>query len=174
MIVCEVNKMKTLILIGGTMGVGKTATSQVLKKSLKASVFLDGDWCWDMHPFVVNENTKAMVMDNIIYMLNNFIRNDDIEYIIFCWVMHQQDIIDEIIAKVDLNYCRVYPISLVCSRETLIRHLEKDIQLGVRSQDVIERSLERLNMYRYLKTYQIDTSNLTIEETVESIKAHIR
>lgn len=166
--------MKTLILIGGTMGVGKTATSQVLKKSLKKSVFLDGDWCWDMHPFVVNENTKAMVMDNIVYMLNNFMRNDDIEYIIFCWVMHQQDIIDEIIAKVDLSGCQVYPISLVCSQEALISHLEKDIQLGIRSQDVIERSLERLKEYRYLKTYQIDTSTLTIEETVESIKAHIK
>ena len=40
-------EMKTLYLIGGTMGVGKTAVSQQLKKDLPNSVFLDGDWCWD-------------------------------------------------------------------------------------------------------------------------------
>ena len=39
--------MKTLYLIGGTMGVGKTTVSQQLKKDLANSVFLDGDWCWD-------------------------------------------------------------------------------------------------------------------------------
>lgn len=37
--------MKTLYLIGGTMGVGKTTISRQLKKDLHNSVFLDGDWC---------------------------------------------------------------------------------------------------------------------------------
>lgn len=76
--------MKKLILIGGTMGVGKTATSSLLKQKLNQSVFLDGDWCWDMHPFVVNRETKAMVMNNIVYQLNQFISCSEIENIIFC------------------------------------------------------------------------------------------
>ena len=70
--------MKKLILIGGTMGVGKTATSSLLKQKLNQSVFLDGDWCWDMHPFVVNRETKAMVMNNIVYQLNQFISCSEI------------------------------------------------------------------------------------------------
>ena len=65
--------MKTLYLIGGTMGVGKTTVSQQLKKDLANSVFLDGDWCWDADPFQVTDETKAMVMDNICYLLNNFL-----------------------------------------------------------------------------------------------------
>ena len=36
--------MKTLYLIGGTMGVGKTAVGCRLKEVLVNSVFLDGDW----------------------------------------------------------------------------------------------------------------------------------
>lgn len=35
--------MKKIIMIGGTMGVGKTTTSQLLKKKLNHSVMLDGD-----------------------------------------------------------------------------------------------------------------------------------
>ena len=52
--------MKKLYLIGGTMGVGKTTTCQILKRKLDKSVFIDGDWCWDMHPFVVNKETKNL------------------------------------------------------------------------------------------------------------------
>ena len=54
--------MKTIYLIGGTMGVGKTTTCQLLKKKLHNSVFLDGDWCWDADPFQVTEETKVMVL----------------------------------------------------------------------------------------------------------------
>ena len=57
--------MKTLYFIGGTMGVGKTTVSQALKRSLNRSVFLDGDWCWDMHPFSVTPETKRLVQENI-------------------------------------------------------------------------------------------------------------
>ena len=35
--------MKKLFLIGGTMGVGKTAVSQELKRILPHAAFLDGD-----------------------------------------------------------------------------------------------------------------------------------
>ena len=42
--------MKTLYLIGGPMGVGKTAVGQALKRLLPHSVFLDGDWCWTQTP----------------------------------------------------------------------------------------------------------------------------
>ncbi len=65
--------MKKIYIIGGTMGVGKTAVCQELKKMLPASVFLDGDWCWDMHPFQVNDETKRMVLQNIVFLLNQFI-----------------------------------------------------------------------------------------------------
>ena len=40
--------MKNIYIIGGTMGVGKTTICQKLKLKLANSVFLDGDWCWDM------------------------------------------------------------------------------------------------------------------------------
>lgn len=63
--------MKHLILVNGTMGVGKTAVCQELKQLLPNCVFLDGDWCWDMSPFVVNDETKAMVMQNICFFVKS-------------------------------------------------------------------------------------------------------
>lgn len=166
--------MKKLIMIGGTMGVGKTATSQLLKKELDHCVFLDGDWCWDMDPFIVNKETKEMVMNNIVYILNNFIHCQDIENIIFCWVMHEQTIIDELISRIDAKECQVYSISLISSSEKLQERIQKDIDLGIRTVDVLERSLKRLEMYSFLNTKIIDTSNLSIKETVKTIQEYLR
>ena len=161
--------MKKLYLIGGTMGVGKTTTCQVVKTKLDKSVFLDGDWCWDMHPVVVNKETQKLVLNNICTLLNNDIKCNIFKNIIFCWVMHEQSIIDDILSRLDLNDVKVIAISLVCQKEALEKRIQKDIDQGIRKPDVLARSVERLEMYQKLNTYKIDVSNKKIEEIVKEI-----
>ena len=162
--------MKTLFLVGGTMGVGKTTVCQQLKKQLNNSVFLDGDWCWDASPFQVTEETKAMVTDNICHLLNNFIRCSAYENIIFCWVMHEQSIIDSILERLDTDSVSVKCVSLICNEVTLRTRLQKDIEKGIRTPDVLERSLARLEKYFSLNTVKINTDNKTVIEIAEEIK----
>lgn len=161
--------MKKLYLIGGTMGVGKTTVCQALKYELDNCVFLDGDWCWDSHPFQVTEETKKMVMDNICYMLNNFIHCPQYDNIVFCWVMHQQSIIDEIISQLDTNQIKVISISLICNEQALTKRLSLDIEKGIRKEDVLIRSIERISLYHQLNTIKIDTSNQEIKDIVNEI-----
>lgn len=161
--------MKKLYLIGGPMGVGKTAASQELKKILPNAVFLDGDWCWDMDPFAVNEETKAMVMDNICFCLNRFLKCGALENIIFCWVMHEQSIIDEILSRLDLAGCGVVTVSLICSEMALRRRLQKDIAAGIRTPDVMDRSTARLPLYKNLNTLPIDTTGMDAKAVAEEI-----
>ena len=161
--------MKRLYIIGGTMGVGKTSVSQQLKKDLPNSVFLDGDWCWDADPFQVTEETKALVQDNICHMLNNFLQCSVYETVIFCWVMHEQEIIDSIIAKLKLDNCEVKCISLIADEDNLQRRLTRDVQKGIRKEDVIARSIARIPLYQKLDTVKVDTNNKTIAEIVAEI-----
>lgn len=161
--------MKNLFLIGGTMGIGKSTVGRCLKHRLPNSVFLDGDWCWDAEPFVVTEETKKMVMGNICFLLNSFLQCGAYENIIFCWVMHQQAIIDEILSRLHTEHARVFTISLTGSREALIQRLEKDIAAGVRGADVVERSVKRIPLYQQLDTIKIDTSGKRPEEIAAEI-----
>lgn len=161
--------MKTLYLIGGTMGVGKTTISKQLKQELNQSVFLDGDWCRDMHPLIVNEETKAMVLDNICHLLNNFIHCSSYENIIFCWVMHEQSIIDGILKKLDTSNLNIKSISLISDEASLTQRIAKDIASNLRQPDVLKRSLERLAMYQELNTIKIDTSNKDIPTIINTI-----
>jgi len=156
--------LKHLILINGTMGVGKTATSRELQKLLPRCVFLDGDWCWDMSPFIVTEETKAMVEDNISHMLNNFLRCSELENIIFCWVMHHQAIIDSLLSRLDTHDSEIFRFSLICSDEALTQRLHNDVVNGVRSADIIARSLARQRNYLEMETHKIDTTEISAEQ----------
>ena len=159
--------MKNVYLIGGTMGVGKTTTCQILKSKLPECVFLDGDWCWDMQPFQITPETKKMVMENLCFLLNQFIHCSAYENIIFCWVMHEQAIIDEILAGLKTEGCLVHTISLICDEGELRKRLQKDVDAGIRSMDVIQRSIAKLGLYEELDTEKIDVSHITPEQAVE-------
>ena len=157
--------MKTLYLVGGPMGVGKTSVCQLLKRRLDRCAFLDGDWCWDMDPFVVNDETKEMVLDNICFVLDRFLHCTEFENVVFCWVLHQQGIWDAILSRLDTRGGRVVRAARVASPEALVRRLQGAIDAGRRQPDVIPRSLARLPLYEKLDVLQIDTSERSAEET---------
>lgn len=160
---------KRLYIIGGTMGVGKTAVCQELKRALPNSVFLDGDWCWDAHPFQVTEETKIMVMQNICFLLNQFLRCSAYDNVIFCWVMHEQSIIDAILNGIGGGEHDTKTVSLMCSPDTLRARLDKDIRSGIRTGDIVERSIGRLPLYEKLDTLKVCTDGRSIDSIVGEI-----
>lgn len=161
--------MKRIYIIGGTMGAGKTSVCQIMKEKLNNSVFLDGDWCWDSHPFKVTEETKKMVLENICFLLNQFIHCPAYENIIFCWVMHEQSIIDTILSGIDKVDCSVKIVSLICDEEELRARLIKNIKAGIREEDVVERSVARIPCYARLNTIKIDTDHKSPVQIAEEI-----
>lgn len=162
---------KTLYIIGGTMGVGKTTACHHLKHLLPQSVFLDGDWCWDASPFQVTTETKAMVLDNIAHLLNNFIHCSAYQNVIFCWVLDHQSLIDSVLSRLDTAECTIISVSLICDKETLRTRLQRDVDSQIRKEDVIERSLARLPLFDVLDTFHIDTNNKSPKTVAEELAA---
>lgn len=161
--------MKTVYIVGGTMGIGKTTVCQQMKNQLNNSVFLDGDWCWDAHPFQVTDETKKMVLHNICFLLNQFIHCSAYENIIFCWVMHEQAIIDTILASIDKTDCSVKIISLISGEEELRKRLMQDVAEGKRTVDVVERSISRIPNYQKLNSMKVCTDEKSPQEVTAEI-----
>ncbi len=112
-----------------------------------------------------------MVMDNICHLLNNFIRCTAYEHVIFCWVMHEQSIIDSILRALDADGCDIKAVSLLCDAETLRERLLEDVRRGVRTADVIERGLVRLMQCQSLNTWKIDTAGKSALDVAKEIAA---
>lgn len=123
-----------------------------------------GDWCWNMKPFKVTDETKSMVMDNITFMLNNFMKCSEFDYIIFCWVIHHESIFEEIITKLDMNEYELYKVTLICNEEALIQRLKIDVKNGVRNIDIIDKSVDRIELYNDMNTKKVDVSQISAHE----------
>ena len=162
--------MKNLIIVGGTAGDGKTTTCRELQKILPRNVFLDGDWCWDMRPFVVTGETIKMVESNIAHLLNNFLDCSEFENVIFCWVLHQQKILDDLIARLNHSDCTIHCFSLVSNKQALSERLSRDIAGGKREPDIIERSAARIPLYDALDTVKIDVSTISSADAAMRIR----
>ena len=66
--------MKRLIIINGTMGVGKSSVGQSLNKSIPNSAFIDGDWCCKVNTTLTND-IKNLYIENITSLINNYLLN---------------------------------------------------------------------------------------------------
>lgn len=84
--------------------------------------------------------------------------------------MHEQSIIDTILDALDTQNIKVIKISLLTDENSLRNRLTQDIQSGIRTVDVAERSLSRLPLYQKLDTIKIDSSNKTIATILSEIK----
>lgn len=162
---------KTLYLVGGPMGVGKSTVCRELGLMLPRSVLLDGDWCWQADPFQVTPETKALVLDNICHLLGNFLRCGAYENVVFGWVMHERAIVEEILERLPIAECgaQVRWVSLVASEEELRGRVERDVDTGLREADATERALAYLPLYRELGSELVDTTGRSPREVAELI-----
>lgn len=165
--------MKRLILLSGPMGVGKSTVASLLYRRLDRSVFLDGDWCWMMHPFSVTEETKAMVLDNITHLLRNFLACTQIDTVIFTWVMDDPAILESILSRLDLAGCCVHSFTLTATPESLRCRVKKDIARGLRQPGDAERSIARLAHYDAVDSIKLDTSDTPPEAVAERLLRQI-
>ena len=78
--------------------------------------------------------------------------------------MHVQSIIDDVINGLEKDNCRIVSVSLMATEETIRNRLGKDIKNGIRTEDVIERSIVRIPMYEVLNSTKIYTDTKTVEE----------
>jgi len=121
-----------------------------------------------MNPFVVNDENKKMVEDNIVYLLSNFLRNSSLEYVVFNWVIHEESIFDLLLNRLKDFDFELYKITLICSEEVLRNRIVEDFKNG-RGDRNLENSLKRLELYRNMDTIKIDTSYKDVSETVDEI-----
>ena len=114
-----------------------------------------------------------MVLKNIAFLLRSFLNNSGLEVILFSWVMQQENIVSDLLSLLDGCSYRLYRFKLVCDETALQKHLQKDIDAGIRTPDVMERSLARLPLYEAMAGDPVDTGALSPKEAAEYIKSQI-
>ena len=157
--------MKRLIIVSGTMGVGKSSACAALYKMAPRTVWLDGDWCWLMNPWDMCEENRRMVMSNIVWMLSSYLRNTTFDNVVFSWVLHRKEIIEELLSGLKGFEYSLNAYVLTCSAETLEARMTAD----GRSRRQLEDSLGRMDLYKGSGWTVVDTEGMDSSDVASRI-----
>lgn len=113
-----------------------------------------------------------MTEDNMSTLLRNYLQCSLVDYVIFSYGLHgpRKRIFDNVISNLQDISFHLLPITLVCSEEENVWRM---IQDG-RNDERIQRGLQTRHLYENLRNPVIDTTQLSVEETVEEILAILR
>ena len=157
---------KKLILISGSPCVGKTAVGELLFESYDNSAYLDGDWCWCVHPFSVTDGRLRNGDKSMSFVLSNYL-NSDFEYVFFTSVvLTDPQIREEILNGITAGDYEIIPFTLTCSEETLKKRHDKRGDKG-------ETNYFWLHLPPCIEDIIIDTDNKSIREIVKEMKKQI-
>ena len=160
--------MNKLYLITGPAGVGKSTISRKVAETLEKSVLIEGD---EIYNFFVGGRIKPwfenapidLFWNNCIYLIKSYLENG-------------YDVVFNYIIKPDMfkkleTIFKDYNINfkvLLTDKETIVKRDKErpiDCQMGERSLILLQQFID----CNYDKKYILDTSNLTIDETVKKV-----
>jgi hypothetical protein len=111
-----------------------------------------------------------MTEGDIAHLLNSFLDCSEFENVLFCRVLHEQKILDGLIARLNHDGCTIHCFSIVCSKQALAEGLSHDIAGGKLEPDIIERSVARLPLHDALDTVKIDVSTISPTDAAKRIR----
>ena len=157
---------KKLILISGSPCVGKSAVGNRLFESYDNSAYLDGDWCWCVHPFSVTDRRLRNGDKSMSFVLSNYL-DSDFEYVFFTSVVLTDACIREGILKgITARGYEILGFTLTCSEETLKKRHDRRGDGG-------ETNFYWLHLPPYPGDIVIDTDGKSVREVAREMKRHI-
>ena len=164
--------MTRVVLITGPPGIGKTAVAQAVAERLQGTkARLCGDvFLLAVTPFQANEERRRFLRENIVSFTRNAIEHD-YDWVILEFVILEDEFINAFVDSLEKDRCGVCVVSLLADGEAYRARLRtKTEYLGVSKQG-LQACDEWMGRVRRLKLAQaIDTSTLSVEQTVERVR----
>ena len=158
--------MKKLILISGSPCVGKTAVGMRLFERYDNSAYLDGDWCWCVHPFSVTDRRLRNGDRSMSFVLSNYL-NSDFGHVFFASVvLTDPRIRGGILNGITAEQYSVIGFTLTCSEETLKKRHDKRGDKG-------ETNFHWLHLPPCPGDIVIDTDGKSIREIAREMSRYI-
>ena len=159
--------MKKLILISGSPCVGKTTVGRYLFEQYDNSAYLDGDWCWCVNPFSVEDKRLRNGDKSMSFILSNYLMSE-FDYVFFTSVvLTDSEIRENILKDITATDYEILGFTLTCSEQTLVKRHDKRGDEG-------DTNFYWLHLKPYITDIVINTDNKSVADIAEDIKRYIR
>ncbi len=165
-----------IVIINGSVGVGKTSVSRELQEKFNKSIMLDGDYIGAVRPFEIYDQSRINYLYKTLQHLIEFHISNGFEHFIINYVFESNSSLSNLIHLFDKTNLEVKCIWLTCSVE---EHKKRILSRETDQKDwELKRFIELNNIQKKANNIgfigeKIETDGKTIKEITEIIWDHI-
>jgi broad-specificity NMP kinase len=165
-----------ILIINGSLGVGKTSVAEQLHWKFEKSVHLDGDTIGDVHPFEIYDPARIDHLYRTLALLVEFHQQNGYENFVINYVFESAQSLGELLALLRPLNPSIHVFWLTCNAQ------EQERRIRARSRDQVGWELERFIELQRIQTeaaqegfigIEVDTSGLSAPEVAAKIWATI-
>lgn len=161
-----------IIIINGSVGVGKTSVADHLHYKFEKSVHLDGDAIGDVHPFIIYDDARISYLYCTLAHLIDFHQQNDYRCFVINYVFENPESLEQLLNLLNPLDADIHTYWLTCSEEEQARRIRG------RGRDEIKWELERFIELHKIQAAAaqrgfigkpIDTSGMSVPEVADEI-----
>jgi broad-specificity NMP kinase len=165
-----------ILIINGSLGVGKTSVAEQLTWKFDKSVHLDGDAIGDVHPFEIYDPARIDHLYRTLALLVGFHQQNGYQNFVINYVFESAQSLGDLLALLKPLDPSIHVFWLTCKPQ------EQEQRIRARSRDDVEWELERFVELKRIQAaaaqegfigIEVDTSGLSAAEAAEEIWAKI-
>jgi broad-specificity NMP kinase len=161
-----------IIIINGSLGVGKSSVADQLHYKFDKSVHLDGDYIADVHPFQIYDEARISHLYRTLELLIGFHQKNGYHNFVINYVFESSQSLQELLDLLLPLDSAIYAYWLTCQEEEQAKRIQN------RKRDKLEWELSRFMELQRIQAKaaqrgfigkEIDTTQLTSTQVAEEI-----
>ncbi len=161
-----------IIIINGSLGVGKTSVADQLHYKFDKSVHLDGDALGDVHPFEIYDDERINHLYRTLELLVGFHQKNGYHNFVINYVFESSESLQHLLDRLNPLDPRIHTYWLTCNAKEQAKRIRN------RKRDDLEWELNRFVELQQIQAKaaqqgfigkRIDTTGLTPEEVAEFV-----
>jgi chloramphenicol 3-O-phosphotransferase len=161
-----------IIIVNGSLGVGKSSVADQLHYKFDKSVHLDGDYIGDVYPFEIHDDARIRHLYRTLELLIGFHQKNGYHNFVVNYVFESPESLQALLDLLHPLDSSIHTYWLTCSEEEQAKRIQK------RKRAELEWELKRFVELQRIQAEaaqqgfigkQVDTTGLTSEEVAEKI-----
>ena len=161
-----------IIIINGSLGVGKSSVADQLHYKFDKSVHLDGDYIGEVHPFEIYDDTRISHLYRTLELLIGFHQKSGYHNFVINYVFESSESLQELLDLLRPLDSSIYIYWLTCQEEEQAKRIQN------RKRDELEWELSRFVELQRIQQKaaqkgfigkEVDTTRLTSAKVAEEI-----